>query len=191
MVQAPQKWGLCFDSGRQNNLNKESFDQPEKSNSNWFIINEYNHQRLRFSIRNVSLKVQWNICDMIFLQFSFCTSSCMWYSMWLKKTRGSCQTASSCSRGRGDSIISDFPAACCSVATCQYAKKKKKPSALQLAGFNSHSHCDRPIKAATCTQHMRLFPWQMCPVCVCVSTHLHLKWNCSPFLYIRLVIIYF
>lgn len=43
MVQAPQKWGLCFDSGRQNNLNKESFDQPQKSNSNWFIINEYNH----------------------------------------------------------------------------------------------------------------------------------------------------
>lgn len=85
MVQASQKWGLCFDSGRQNNLNKESFDQPEKSNSNWFIINEYNHQRLRFSIRNVSLKVQWNIYDMIFLQFSFCTSSCMWYSMWLKK----------------------------------------------------------------------------------------------------------
>lgn len=86
MVQASQKWGLCFDSGRQNNLNKESFDQPEKSNSNWFIINEYNHQRLRFSIRNVSLKVQWNIYDMIFLQFSFCTSSCMWYSMWLKNT---------------------------------------------------------------------------------------------------------
>lgn len=43
MVQASQKWGLCFDSGRQNNLNKESFDQPEKSNRNWFIINEYNH----------------------------------------------------------------------------------------------------------------------------------------------------
>lgn len=43
MVQASQKWGLCFDSGRQNNLNKESFDQPQKSNSNWFIINEYNH----------------------------------------------------------------------------------------------------------------------------------------------------
>lgn len=190
MVQASQKWGLCFDSGRQNNLNKESFDQPEKSNSNWFIINEYNHQRLRFSIRNVSLKVQWNICDMIFLQFSFCTSSCMWYSMWLKK--------------HGEAVRQRLPAAVAEVTALSLIsqqpvvlwqhvnmQKKKKPSALQLAGFNSHSHCDRPIKAATCTQHMRLFPWQMCPVCVCVSTHLHLKWNCSPFLHIRLVIIYF
>lgn len=69
---------------------------------------------------------------------------------------------------------------------------QKSHSALQLAGFNSYSHCDRPIKAAACTQHMRLFPWQMCPVsaCLCVCwlhapcfyhkhclNHLHLRLN--------------